>query len=240
MPAVQDRLHFFKLSFSDRVLPVAFFLPRSKKATRSRVKKKTDALKGAKNRIGNELAAGMMVALSLTTTNHNEVRLRTPRNFKARRLTMNEDNNVKTVKDAYLAFKDHNIPALLRCLTGDVRWFLIGPPDLIPTAGTRKGCEQVEEFFATLEAIGEIQSFRPQDFVAEGDKVVAMGELQARVKSTGKLIDSPWVHVFTLRDRKISEFRSFYDSAAAVTALDGARFRAAKAETSRPRRQAIL
>jgi len=153
---------------------------------------------------------------------------------------MNEHNNVKTVKDTYLAFKDHNIPALLKCLTDDVHWFFIGPPDLIPTAGTRKGLKQVEEFFVTLETIGEVQSFRPQHFIAEGDKVVVMGELQARIKSTGALIDSLWVHVFTFRDGKISEFRSFYDTAAAMMALDGVRFRTAKAGTSGTRRPALL
>jgi ketosteroid isomerase-like protein len=77
---------------------------------------------------------------------------------------MNEDINVKSVKDAYMAFEDRNIPALLRCLTDDVRWFEVGPPDLIPTAGTRKGREQVEEFFKMLEASEEVQSFRTESF----------------------------------------------------------------------------
>lgn len=153
---------------------------------------------------------------------------------------MNEDINVRSVKDAYLAFQDRNIPALLRCLTDDVRWFEVGPQDLIPTAGTRKGREQVEEFFATLEASEDVQSFRPQHFVAQGDTVVVLGELESRVRSTGKLINSPWVHVFTLRAGKISEFRSFYDSAAAVTAYTGVRTGTAKAGTSGTRRPALL
>jgi ketosteroid isomerase-like protein len=56
---------------------------------------------------------------------------------------MIEGNNLNTVKDAYQAYKDRNIKALLECLTDDVQWFEVGPPDLIPTAGTRKGREQV-------------------------------------------------------------------------------------------------
>ena len=153
---------------------------------------------------------------------------------------MNEDINVKSVKDAYMAFQDRNIPALLRCLTDDVRWFEVGPHDLIPTAGTRKGREQVEEFFTTLEASEEVQSFRPNHFLAQGEMVVVLGELTSRVRSTGSVINSPWVHVFTLRAGKISEFQSFYDSAAAVTAYGGVRTVAAKAGTSGTRRQALL
>jgi uncharacterized protein len=153
---------------------------------------------------------------------------------------MNENSNVKTVKDAYLAYQDHNIPALLMCLTDDVRWFEMGPQDLIPTAGTRKGREQVEEFFGTLEASEEVQSFKPQNFVAQGDMVVVLGELKSRVRSTGGIINSPWVHVFTLNDGKISEFRSFYDTAAAVMAYGGVRTSTAKAGTFGTRRPAIL
>jgi ketosteroid isomerase-like protein len=153
---------------------------------------------------------------------------------------MNEGNKVQTVRDAYLAYQDRDIPALLRCLTDDVRWFEIGPQDLIPTAGTRKGREQVEEFFDMLEASEEVQSFRPQHFVAQGDMVVVLGELKSRVRSTGGVINSPWVHVFTLSDGKISEFRSFYDTAAAVTAYGGVRTSPAKAGTSSTRRPAIL
>jgi uncharacterized protein len=145
---------------------------------------------------------------------------------------MNESNNVKTVKEAYSAFQDENIPALLRCLTDDVRWFEIGPEELIPTAGRRKGHEQVEEFFATLETREEIQTFRPQQFVAQGDMVVVLGELKSRVRSTGGVINTPWVHVFTLSDGKISEFRSFYDTAAAVKAYGVVRTNTAKAGTS--------
>jgi len=153
---------------------------------------------------------------------------------------MNEDINVKSVKDAYMAFQDRNIPALLRCLTDDVQWFEVGPQDVIPTAGLRKGRKQVEEFFTTLEATEDVQSFRPQNFIAQGDMVVVLGELTSRVRSTGSVINSPWVHVFKVSAGKISEFRSFYDSAAAVTAYGGVRTGAVKAGTSGTRRPALL
>jgi uncharacterized protein len=153
---------------------------------------------------------------------------------------MNEGNNVRIVKEAYLAYQEGDIPALLKFLTDDVRWLEVGPEDLIPTAGERKGREQVKEFFATLDASEDVQSLIPQHFVAQGDSVVVLGELKSRVKSTGLLIKSPWVHVFTLSDGMIKEFRSFYDSAAAVKAYGTVRTASAKVGTSATRKSAIF
>jgi ketosteroid isomerase-like protein len=101
-----------------------------------------------------------------------------------------------------------------------VKWFAIGPPEMIPTAGTRYGRDQVEEYFATLEGAKEVASLEPHEFIVEGDKVVAIGDLQRYVKSTGSVINSPWIHVFTLRQGKIAEFRSFYDTAAVIAAME--------------------
>ena len=132
---------------------------------------------------------------------------------------MSEQDNLSVVRSAYLAYRDRNFAALRNCLAEDVKWFAIGPPNLIPTAGTRYGRDQVEQYFATLEGMEDIQSFEPEEFIVQGDKVVAIGDLERRIDALGNLRQSPWVHVFTLRQGKISNFRSFYDTAAAVTAL---------------------
>jgi ketosteroid isomerase-like protein len=134
---------------------------------------------------------------------------------------MSELDNLNVVSDTYLAHRERNFDALRDCLAKDIRWFAIGPPDLIPTAGTRYGHDQVEQYFAILHERENIQCFEPEEFIVEGDKVVAMGNLERRVDSEGSLVQSPWVHVFTVRNGKITDFRSFYDTAAAVAALAG-------------------
>ena len=134
---------------------------------------------------------------------------------------MSEQHNLNVVRDAYLAYRNHNYEALRNCLAEDVKWFAIGPPDLIPTAGTRYGHDQVEQYFATLDGMEDIQSFEPEEFIVEGDKVVVTGDLKRRVDAKGNLLQSPWVHLFTMRNGRISDFRSFYDTAAVVSALAG-------------------
>jgi ketosteroid isomerase-like protein len=171
----------------------------------------------------------------------NEARLVSPLYFQWKELiTMSEYDNLNVVKDTYLAYREHNFPALRECLADDVRWFAIGPTDVIPTAGERYGPDQVEQYFATLEDAEGVGSFEPQEFIAERDKVVAIGDLRREIKSTGGTINSPWIHVFTLRRGKITEFRSFYDTAAAITALETKKARAASRGRSEDLRSSIL
>lgn len=153
---------------------------------------------------------------------------------------MNELDNLKVVRDVYLAYRDRNFDALRNCLAEDVKWFAIGPPDVIPTAGTRYGRDQVEQYFVTLDDIEGIESFEAKEFILEGDKVVAMGDLERRVDSKGRVLQSPWVHVYTVRNGKITDFRSFYDTAAAVTALASGHSRSGRVESINSRRRAIM
>jgi ketosteroid isomerase-like protein len=129
-----------------------------------------------------------------------------------------KEDNVATVKKAYAAYEKGDIPEFLDQLTSDIKWFAIGPPHIIATAGTRYGRNQVAQYFAVLTALEEVQLFKPEEFIAEEDTVVSIGKLITRLRRTGDLVETPWVHVFNFYHGKISEFRSFYDSAAAVEA----------------------
>jgi ketosteroid isomerase-like protein len=133
---------------------------------------------------------------------------------------MHEQRNVDVVKDAYRAFGEGNINDLQAILDDGVKWFSIGPPHLVPTSGTRYDPEQVEQYFSLLRSGGELKGCWPLEFIAENDKVVTIGEWLSEVKASGSLIRSPWVHIFTLRDGKICEFRSFYDTQAVINGLE--------------------
>ena len=134
---------------------------------------------------------------------------------------MSEDNNEMVVRELYSAFKHRNFSALKDCLTTDVKWFAIGPPSIIPSAGTRFGPDQVEQYFVTLEDIEGVEVIEPWEFVVARDKVFVTGALERRSHLTGNFNQSLWVHIFTLRKGKVSDFRAFYDTEAAVTSLIG-------------------
>jgi len=132
------------------------------------------------------------------------------------------ETNVDKVKEAYEAFGRGDIPALVATLAEDVRWTINGPADVVPYMGAREGRDAVVEFFAQLSESETITKFEPREWVAEGDKVVVVGVSEAEVRATGKQYGLDWVHVFTLRDGFISDFREFFDTARVVDAFRAA------------------
>jgi len=127
---------------------------------------------------------------------------------------MNEAQNTKVVQDAYAAFGRGDIATLLGYMAEDIQWQpVIGTAPHVPFSGARTGKAQVEEFFQRVAAAEDFQQFEPREFVAQGDKVVAIGHYRAVTKPTGKSFASDFAMVFTLRDGKIARFQEFTDSA---------------------------
>ena len=88
---------------------------------------------------------------------------------------MSEAENTQIAKDAYAAFGRGDIPAVLGVMTDDIEWVFPGPAEVLPNAGTFTGKEAVGAWFGTLDATVEFQVFEPREFIAQGDKLVALG-----------------------------------------------------------------
>jgi ketosteroid isomerase-like protein len=133
-------------------------------------------------------------------------------------MIMSEQANVRTIVEAYNFFKNGDIESVLKILTPDVEWITPGPPDLMPVAGRRRGREEVARLFSTLNEQEDVLLFQPEEYVAQGDKVIALIKYRGRVKSTGKPVEADLVHVFTFHNGKVKSFREFYDTAAVLDA----------------------
>jgi len=131
---------------------------------------------------------------------------------------MSAKENVQLVEQAYVNFKQGNIPAILGVLSEDVDWFIPGPAELIPFVGRRRGPAQVGEFFGGLAASQSALKFEPREFISQGHKVVVLGHQQWTVKSTGQTYEDDWAHVFTIRRGRIAQFREYHDTHAEATA----------------------
>ena len=134
---------------------------------------------------------------------------------------MSEQQNVEIVRRGYEAFGRGDIDALLNLLDENVEWTTPGPSDL-PTAGQRRGREQVRQFFGALMETFEIQQFVPQTFVAQGDHVIVLGSDTATVKASGKDVAESWAHAFVVRNGTIVAFQEYLDTAASVAELHAA------------------
>ena len=127
---------------------------------------------------------------------------------------MQEAQNTKVVQDAYAAFGRGDIPAILNLLDENVTWKPVtGAADYVPTAGERHGKASVKEFFKILGESVQFERFEPREFVAQDDKVVALGRYTGKTPG-GRTFESEWVMIFTLRGGKVVTFQEFADSAA--------------------------
>jgi ketosteroid isomerase-like protein len=133
---------------------------------------------------------------------------------------MQETRNTKVVQDAYAAFGKGDIETLLGFLDEAIVWQpIVGAGSHVPQAGDRRGKASVGEFFKIVSESVDFLRFEPKEFVAQGDKVVALGHYTGKAP-TGRSFDSDFVMVFTVRNGKVVQFQEFSDSAAINAAYD--------------------
>jgi uncharacterized protein len=127
---------------------------------------------------------------------------------------MQEGQNTKIVQDAYAAFGRGDIQALLASIADDVVWIgVYGTGSHVPTSGERRGKAAVAEFFNQVAANVNFSQFEAKEFIATGDKVVALGHYTATTPIK-KGFESDFAMVFTLRNGKVTYFQEFCNSAA--------------------------
>jgi uncharacterized protein len=131
---------------------------------------------------------------------------------------MSEQENLRVVQNLFECFGRGDVPGLLRLLDEDVDWHIKGPSE-VPYFGPRRGHDGALDFFGKLGTSVEFESFAPGQFLAGGENVVVVGSERGRVKATGKSFDNDWAMVFTLREGKITKFRSHEDTAAVAEAF---------------------
>jgi ketosteroid isomerase-like protein len=121
--------------------------------------------------------------------------------------------NVTQVQSLYAAFGRGDIATILAGVSLDIDWETIGRASDFPTLGPRRGASAVREFFKLVADNEEFSDFSPREFYPSQDKVFVLGSYSLTIKKTGKKVASEWVHVFTLRDGKVTRFREHTDTA---------------------------
>lgn len=70
------------------------------------------------------------------------------------------------------------------------------------------------QFFQKIGESTEYPLFEVREYVAEGDRVVALGNFEARSKTTGRSASTDWSMIWVLRDGKVARFQAYVDTAA--------------------------
>ncbi|MFC4929150.1 nuclear transport factor 2 family protein [Massilia sp. GCM10023247] len=131
---------------------------------------------------------------------------------------MDAQENKRLVMEGYQMFQNGDIPHLLERYHDDALWM---EPEVesLPFSGRHQGKAEIARYFQDLDQYAQALRFEPKEFIAEGDKVVVCGEATWRSRNTGRSYDTPWVHVFTMRDGKIARFENYHDTAAGERAF---------------------
>jgi ketosteroid isomerase-like protein len=127
-------------------------------------------------------------------------------------------SNLEIVKRSYDAFARGDLEAVLGDMDQEIEWH---QAQGLPHGGLYHGLDEVrrnifdpldDEWWDGFSAV-------PDEFLDAGEQVVVIGRYRAVGKHTGKQLDVPFVHIWTMRGVKAIRFRQYLDTAGWVAAL---------------------
>ena len=120
---------------------------------------------------------------------------------------------LSVVKQSYAAFGRGDIPAIVNLVADQVDWEDVCPASL-PYSGLRRNPAEVAKFFSESAQVDEIKTFEPREFVVAGENVTVLGHIEGYARDTKQEFRTDFVHVFTVRNGKITRWRGFINTAA--------------------------
>lgn len=123
------------------------------------------------------------------------------------------------VQRAYRCLEVGDISGLMALMDIELDYFEPGPPSQIPWAGHFKGLEGFAQWMAVSQEHLEGTRIKPEDYVADGNRVVVFGQLSATVKKTGRPLESQLAMAFTVEDGRLRTVRVYQDTASLLAAI---------------------
>ena len=118
--------------------------------------------------------------------------------------------NKEIIESLYASFAQGDVPAVLGAMDENIEWT---EADGFPLAGTYVGPQAVlEGVFMRLGEVGDEFAAVPDQIVADGDTVVALGNYTWKHKTSGAQAKVKMAHVLTLADGKVTTFQQHVDT----------------------------
>ena len=130
---------------------------------------------------------------------------------------MSTQENVELIKEGYAAFAEGDIQRLLGMYSENI-WIVLPAVEGAPHRGTHKGRDQVADFFDSLAEAQEMLEFTQDHFVAQDDSVVVTGWMKARARTTGRIFETQYAHIFSVTGGKVQQLVEYVDTAAVADA----------------------
>ncbi len=123
-------------------------------------------------------------------------------------------STTETVKALYDAFATGNIPFILENVSEDFTWQDPNDPLIVPYGGLHKGRDGFMQFFQQLGGNTDTSLWQVDDYISEGEMVVAEGKHGFQSKKTGKSALTEWTMVWKFKDGVPVAGKSYYNTAA--------------------------
>jgi ketosteroid isomerase-like protein len=130
------------------------------------------------------------------------------------RAIMSVEDNVALMRSLYDAYSRRDPAPLFENLGAAVQFHFVAQPDHFTFAGSHTGKDGVQRALELIAQEYDWLAYQARDFIAEGDRVVALTEGVIQHRASGKELPMRMVDIIRIEDGRIVEFTEFFDSAA--------------------------
>jgi ketosteroid isomerase-like protein len=125
---------------------------------------------------------------------------------------------IDTVRGFYAALGRGDVPAVLALLDPEVEWT---EAERFPyySGAWHSPDEVVAKLLVPLSNDWDGFAARPREFIAEGERVVALGTYSGVYKKTGRAFTAEFAHVWTVRGGRIATFNMHTNTAKVLEAI---------------------
>src|ERR1700761_1731572 len=131
---------------------------------------------------------------------------------------MRAAKNVQVVKDFLAAIGSGDKQRVLALVAEDIEWII--PGEGWPLAGTHRGHAGLAGVLKKASEEIEMTYPKPPEFVAQGDRVLAIGVATGKIKATNRTFKDDWVFDITVRNGKLTKIREYIDTQALARASE--------------------
>ena len=130
---------------------------------------------------------------------------------------MREIANIDTVRGIFNALGRGDLAGVLDRLDETIVWITPGS-SAVPMAGRRSGIEQVRGFFDLLAQRLTFTVFEPREFIAQGNRVIALVHYEVRDNTTNRSFSAESAMLWTIANGKALRFQEYTDTEAQANA----------------------
>ena len=115
---------------------------------------------------------------------------------------------IEALRETYAAINRNDIPAALAFLDPQIEWI---EPSESPEGGTTHGLADVEALHMRSLATWAEGSCEPERFIVAGDKIIVFAHVHVRLTDHVEWIDGDLADVYTFRNGKVIQKRTFFE-----------------------------